>query len=319
MGGAEEATRRPAAVALLDELQAAERAGADALGQWLGCCADPVLRGGLRVVRARDLAHAALATDRLRALGGEPTAAAPPRLASLCGVIGSGQVSDRSKLAILLARLPPPAADPLAGIAAALGDDAETRGMVEAMADDDGQSLRWLHAQAEAARREDRPPAADECTRAVAFLDAFRAAELASADVFAAWADVTPLAGLRGSLRVVAAREAAHATLCDERLRELGATPRAALAAGARAAACARFADPARPDGDKLVAFLGRFAGPDAAAAPITALAESLADDLETATLLELVAAAERTTVRALTVWRLSLAGRRPERARVAS
>jgi hypothetical protein len=311
--GAEDATRRPPAVALLDELQAAERAGAAALGEWIAACVDPVLRAGLRVVRARDLAHAALATDRLRALGGEPGAEAPPRLASLCSLVASADLSDPSKLAILLSRVPPPTADPLGGIGAALGDDPETRALLEGMADDDRQSLRWLHAQAGAGGRAPSPGSAEAPARLVRFLDAFRAAELGSAAVFAAWAEATPHVGLRGGLRVVAAREATHAALCDERLRDLGAVPAAALSASAQAAACAQFADPARGDDDKLRTYLGRFASPDAPAAPLLAVAERCADDVETATLLTLVGEAERATVRALGAWRVALAGRRGE------
>ena len=49
------ATSQGALPALLDELQAAEEAGAEALGLWIAGCDDPRLRGGLRVIRARDL------------------------------------------------------------------------------------------------------------------------------------------------------------------------------------------------------------------------------------------------------------------------
>ena len=70
-------------LALLDELQAAEQIGAAALGRWIACCNDPVLRAGLRVVRTRDLAHAALASTRLEELGGQPHAIVSPRLDAL--------------------------------------------------------------------------------------------------------------------------------------------------------------------------------------------------------------------------------------------
>src|SRR2546429_9554665 len=39
---------------LLDAFQAAEWAGAEAIGRWIVACADVRLRGGLRVIRARD-------------------------------------------------------------------------------------------------------------------------------------------------------------------------------------------------------------------------------------------------------------------------
>src|SRR5262245_42356210 len=92
-------------ISLLDALQAAERAGADALERWVASCRDPRLRGGLRVICARDRSHAALAEERLRALGGVPTATANEELLAVCGIVGDPEVSDRTKLALLLARL----------------------------------------------------------------------------------------------------------------------------------------------------------------------------------------------------------------------
>src|SRR5207302_254456 len=68
------APERARVIGLLDAFQAAERAGAEAVGRWIAACSDPRLRGGLRVIRARDARHAALAEARLRALGGEPAA-----------------------------------------------------------------------------------------------------------------------------------------------------------------------------------------------------------------------------------------------------
>src|SRR6266516_2573164 len=52
----------------------------------------------------------------------------------------------------------------------------------------------------------------------IRFLDDLRAAEAASAEVLAAWIAVCALDGLRGGLRVIAEREAAHAELLAERL-----------------------------------------------------------------------------------------------------
>src|SRR5262249_42498283 len=62
------------------------------------------------------------------------------------------------------------------------------------------------------------------------FLDALRAAEAAGAEVLAAWIGVCELDGLRGGLRAIAEREAAHAELLAERLAELGLPCTAALA-----------------------------------------------------------------------------------------
>src|SRR5213593_4123791 len=100
-------------IGLLDAFQAAERAGADAMERWVAACRDPRLRGGLRVIQARDRRHAALVEARLRALGGSPHAQPSRELAALCAVVADPGVSDRSKLAALLARSPPPGSAPL--------------------------------------------------------------------------------------------------------------------------------------------------------------------------------------------------------------
>src|SRR2546427_12427707 len=89
-------------VSLLDEFQAAERAGAEAVEQWIAVCRAPRLRGGLKVVRTRDLGHAALAEGRLRALGGVPSAGVGRDLGALLAVLASTDVSDHVKLAALL-------------------------------------------------------------------------------------------------------------------------------------------------------------------------------------------------------------------------
>ncbi len=59
-------SERARVIGLLDAFQAAERAGVEAVGRWIVACADARLRGGLRMIRARDRRHAALAEARLR-------------------------------------------------------------------------------------------------------------------------------------------------------------------------------------------------------------------------------------------------------------
>src|SRR5262245_58031297 len=136
-------SERDRLIGLLDAFQAAERAGVEALGRWITLCRDPGLRGGLRVIQARDRGHAALAEARLRALGGEPSARVSRDLRSLCGLVADPHVSDRSKLAILVARFPD-AAGPLAHVAGRIEDDAETRALLETIEDDERVSLGWL-------------------------------------------------------------------------------------------------------------------------------------------------------------------------------
>jgi len=131
-------------ISLLDALQAAERAGADALERWVASCRDPRLRGGLRVICARDRSHAALAEARLRALGGVPTATANGELLAVCGIVGDPQVSDRTKLTVLLTRLAGGVEGTIAVVARTSRDDAETHALLIAIGEDDRASLRWL-------------------------------------------------------------------------------------------------------------------------------------------------------------------------------
>jgi hypothetical protein len=135
---------RARVLGLLDAFQAAERAGAEAVGRWIIACGDPRLRGGLKVIRARDARHAALAEARLRALGGIPGARPSRELAALCGVVADPGVSDRSKLAMLLGRLPGTADEPLGELVRDVEGDPETRALLETIVDDERASLRWL-------------------------------------------------------------------------------------------------------------------------------------------------------------------------------
>jgi hypothetical protein len=145
---------RARVIGLLDEFQAAERAGAAAVGSWIGACGDPRLRGGLKVIRARDTRHAALAEARLRELGGVPAASPSRALAALCGVVADPAVSDRSKLAMILGRLPEPDDAPLLELVHAVETDAETSSLLATIVDDERASMRWLRAIREALERE---------------------------------------------------------------------------------------------------------------------------------------------------------------------
>jgi len=149
------APERARVIGLLDAFQAAERAGAQAVGRWIAACSDPRLRGGLRVIRARDARHAALAEARLRALGGEPAARPSRELAALCGVVADPGVSDRSKLAMLIGRLPGPDDAPLGALVHDADGDAETQALLATIVDDERASLRWLRGMRDALEREE--------------------------------------------------------------------------------------------------------------------------------------------------------------------
>jgi hypothetical protein len=284
---------------LLDELQAAEDAGAAALDGWIAGCQDPVLRGGLRVVRARDLGHAALARARLEELGGSPHATVVPRLGALCRLLGSSGTSDRMKLGLLLARFPEGTRDPFEGVLDIVEGDDETRALLDGVRDDDRLSLDWLHGigQAPPVVPRERLGAAERAN-VVAFLGAIAAAMRGAADVAAAWALASPLPGLRGGLRAITARAAVHATLAGERLLELGGRPGATtLAAHTLAAARAWYGTAEITDEHKLARLLEPAGPSGAAVAAIETFAAGVTEDVETREILRLIGAGEAATM----------------------
>ncbi|HZP40721.1 MAG TPA: hypothetical protein VFD84_04320 [Candidatus Binatia bacterium] len=144
----------------------------------------------------------------------------------------------------------------------------------------------------------------------VRFLDDFRAAESASVEVLRAWIDVCQLDGLRGGLRTIAGREAAHAVLAAERLAELGAPATASVPEEVRAAAVARFGSPSVPDEEKIALVLARYPDDASSTREIAALAARLADDPETRELLRLIAEGEAATVAWLRAYHAGLSRR---------
>jgi len=150
--------------------------------------------------------------------------------------------------------------------------------------------------------------AADDRGDAARFLDALRAAEAASAEVLEAWISVCALDGLRGGLRAICAREAGHAELIEERLRELGEPCSAVLQEPVLAAALARFGSSAVTDEEKLTLFLSRYPDDAAATRPFTAMIERLHDDVATRELLHLIADGELATLGWLRAYHAGLA-----------
>src|SRR5881396_2543276 len=104
-------SERARVIGLLDDFQAAERAGAEA---------------------------------RLRSLGGVPGARPSRELAAVCGVVADPGVSDRSKLALLLGRLPAREDAPLDELVRQAEGDAETHALLETIVDDERATVRWL-------------------------------------------------------------------------------------------------------------------------------------------------------------------------------
>ena len=284
-------------VALLDEQQAAERAGAEALSRWITSCREPALRGGLRLIAARDESHAALAELRLRALGATPTARASRALVTLCGTLSASDVSDRSKLAVLLARFPEQLYDPFAELVRQIATDDETRVLLETIGDDERASLRWLREMSESVPVESEEDGLEERDTVVETIDALHAAATAAAEVFSAWLGICGLASLRGGLRTAAAREEVHARVLAERLRELGTAPRLLLDQEVRAAAVDVYSSSQVSDARKIGFVLTRYPDPAAVVRVFGWPPEVIREDRETREMLRFVGAGEMDTV----------------------
>jgi hypothetical protein len=143
------------------------------------------------------------------------------------------------------------------------------------------------------------------------FLDDLRAAEAAAAEVLAAWIGVCRLDGLRGGLRAIAEREATHAELLAERLREMGVPCTAVLDETVRSAALDRYGSERVPDEEKLASVLARYPDDASATRPIASIVEQLDHDLETREILRLVAEGETATVAWLRAYHAGLSATR--------
>lgn len=130
----------------------------------------------------------------------------------------------------------------------------------------------------------------------VSFIDKARAAEANGAEAFRRWAEVCGTECIRSGLRMVAEREAYHARIFEQRMRDLGAEARAGTAEEGRKFT-AMLADPKRADGEKLLHFVRLVGEPEAAVRPIREFAALLSEDLETKELLRLFAEDECSTV----------------------
>lgn len=294
-------SERSQVLALLDELHAAESAGAAAMARWLEVARDPTLRGGLRTIAARDRAHGTLALERLRALGGTAERVPSEARSALLRLVEAPDVPDEAKLRAVVARLPSDRTDRVQEAAGRIVQDLETRALVETMGDEDRASLAWLHAMSEgtgeaAASRDVDPDAT------VGGLAAFATAEATSAMVFHAWGAACESPGLRGGLRTIAVREATHTSLLQARLAELqpaAATPEPLAGA---AAVAARWAAPEWSDVQKLDALLAHRPSPAAVAATVLRLAAVA--DAETRAMLLLIADGEQATMAWLGAYR---------------
>lgn len=143
--------------------------------------------------------------------------------------------------------------------------------------------------------------------QAIEFLDGYRAAEALAASSFGAWAAVSDTPCLRGGLRAVQMREAWHARIFEERIKELGGSPKAELPAEAEEFFMS-FGQTDRTDAEKVQAFMAAAGDPKV----IEQLEEKIAqleNDQETQFILKCVVDDERASLAFLNQARELLCG----------
>jgi len=145
-----------------------------------------------------------------------------------------------------------------------------------------------------------------ERDRIVHFIDQYRASEGFVAEYLDRWADVTPNAGLKGGLRMVREREAAHERLLEQRLRELGERPVASLPPARREQSFALYASAERSDKEKLDSIAVLFADPEDFMQPLVDLIETITEDAQTRELLRTILDDEWASIR----WLVEMHGR---------
>ncbi|MGH8335570.1 MAG: hypothetical protein ACRETL_01810 [Gammaproteobacteria bacterium] len=131
----------------------------------------------------------------------------------------------------------------------------------------------------------------------VSFLDKVQAAESNAGVAFGNWAKVCTTYCIRSGIKMIAERESYHGRVFNQRIRELGAEPRATVSQESKKfAACA--ADAAMSDGDKLLTVASAISNPEAVIQPIIDFANLITDDQETKEALRLFAEDELSSTR---------------------
>ena len=125
-------------------------------------------------------------------------------------------------------------------------------------------------------------------------LDTYRCSEGFVSEYLADWMFVSTHDSVKGGLRTIQEREAAHSRLLKARLHELGGTPQASIPDKQRQQTVALFASAERSDIEKLHALADLFAEPDDFLQPIIDLIEKIREDLLSKELLRTIIDDER-------------------------
>lgn len=135
----------------------------------------------------------------------------------------------------------------------------------------------------------------------VAFLDQYRAAEAHAENWIGAWIDNCQVECLRGGLRSVQMREAIHARLLGERIKELGGSPQHELPEAEQERLLTQFGGTKCSDAEKVAALIEEFGDVEKALAPLITFTDRLDNDQETQFLMRTILQDERSSVAFLT------------------
>lgn len=127
-------------------------------------------------------------------------------------------------------------------------------------------------------------------------LDDYRVAEASGAEALRIWAGLSRDPVLIGGLRTIAAREAAHASLLEERVRELGGDASAETPQW-MSEYNASITDPDASDLDRLAALVAQFPDVAEAVAPLQQAIDAIEDDDLTKELLQTICQDEVATL----------------------
>lgn len=131
----------------------------------------------------------------------------------------------------------------------------------------------------------------------IAFLDQYRAAEAHAENWIGAWIDNCQIDCLKGGLRTVQMREAIHARLLEERLKELGGSPQFELPEGEQERFLTQFGGTQCSDAEKVAALVEEFGDIDRALEPLVTFTNRLDNDQETQFLMRTILQDEHSSV----------------------
>ena len=146
--GASVGASREDVIQFLDGFRANEALGETSVGAWIEVSDTPCLKGGLRTVQLREGMHARLLEQRIKELGGSPTAEVPEEAYNAAmEQSASREKSDAEKLRDLAARFPDidQVLRPLHDMADRLDHDQETQSLLRTIAQDERSTLEFLN------------------------------------------------------------------------------------------------------------------------------------------------------------------------------